>query len=86
MGLGNITYQPIDIFCDNEGATELSKNNVFHARSKHIDIRHHFVRDAVENGNICVKPIETENMPADILTKITSQAKFVWCIQDFGLM
>ena len=59
----------ITIFCDNLGAIKLAENSVCHGRSKHIDIRHYFVRDVIRDGSISVKHIPTEEMVADFLTK-----------------
>ena len=44
--------EPTTLNCDNQGAIALAKDNKFQARTKHIDIRYHFIREAVENGNI----------------------------------
>lgn len=46
------TLECITIFCDNCSAIKLAKNPTFHARSKHIDIRHHFIREALESGQL----------------------------------
>ena len=51
---------PIDLLCDNQGAIVLAKDNKFHARTKHIDLRHHFIREAVEDEKIKVTYIPTE--------------------------
>jgi hypothetical protein len=48
------------IFNDNQGAGQLSKNHVFHNRTKHVDIRHHFIREAVERGDIKVEYLPTD--------------------------
>ena len=57
--------------CDNQGAIALSRNPGFHAHSKHIDIRYHFIRDHVdeETGTINLHYCPTEDMTADVLTK-----------------
>ena len=57
------------IYNDNQGACQLIKNPVFHSRTKHIDIRHHFIREAYEENKIEPKYLSTEEMTADILTK-----------------
>ena len=54
---------------DNQGAIAIAQNPVQHDRTKHIDIKFHFVRENIERGVIDVKYCETENMLADILTK-----------------
>lgn len=61
---------------DNKSAIDLAKNPVFHGRSKHIDIRYHFIRECVERGEIVVKHVSTELQRADILTKALATVKF----------
>ena len=57
------------IYEDNQGCIAISENPVMHQRTKHIDIRHHFVRERVESGDIKLEYIPTENQLADLLTK-----------------
>jgi hypothetical protein len=57
------------IQCDNQGAISLTKNPTQHARTKHIDVQHHFVRERVENGKVTFEYYSTEEMVADVLTK-----------------
>ncbi|KAK6123667.1 hypothetical protein DH2020_042591 [Rehmannia glutinosa] len=64
------------IFCDNKSAILMTKNPVFHARSKHIELRHHFVRDLVGKEDINIDYISTSEQPADILTKAVTFEKF----------
>jgi hypothetical protein len=61
---------------DNQSAISLSKNPVFHERSKHIDVRYHFIRNCVETGQVEVEHVRTENQHADILTKPLSRFRF----------
>ncbi|GKC24499.1 hypothetical protein Tco_1026649 [Tanacetum coccineum] len=65
----NIKLDDIPILCDNKGAIDLSKNPVLHSRSKHIEIRHHFLHDNVQKGNISIEKVSFEDNIADILTK-----------------
>lgn len=67
---------PVTLFIDNKSAIDLAKNPVFHGRSKHIDIRYHFIRECVENGEIIVKHVRSEEQRADLLTKALAAAKF----------
>ena len=60
---------PTAIFNDNNGAVFLSKEAAVNARSKHIDIRHHFIRDLVKDQVVLPTMIDTKSMPADYLTK-----------------
>jgi hypothetical protein len=55
-----VTYKSVSLMCDNSGAICLAQNPVFHERVKHIKVRHHFLRDHVEKGDIVIKYIETE--------------------------
>jgi hypothetical protein len=55
--------------CDNSSAICLAQNSVFHGRVKHIKVRHHFLRDHVEKGDIVMKYIDTKRQLADIFTK-----------------
>lgn len=67
---------PVTLFIDNKSALDLAKNPVFHGRSKHIDIRYHFIRECVEKGEIIVKHVRTDEQRADLLTKALSTVKF----------
>ena len=57
------------IFYDNTSAINLSKNPVQHSKSKHIEIRYHFIRDLVEERVVCLEFIHTNNQKADIFNK-----------------
>lgn len=65
------------LFNDNQSAQKLSSNSVFHARSKHIDIRHHFVRDLVTKKQVNLEYVCTDDMLADVLTKPLTAEKHV---------
>lgn len=73
------------IYNDNQGAGLLSKNPIFQNRTKHVDIRHHFVRECVEKGEVEIQYISTEDMPADVLTKALSFPKHAKCIEKLGV-
>ena len=64
-----IKYACVPIYCDNTSAICISKDPVHHSRVKHIHIRHHFLKDNVENKNIIVKHVNTNEQIADIMTK-----------------
>ena len=68
--------QPIVMMEDNQGAIALVKNPVSHSKTKHIDIRFHFVREALKNGVIKVKYCPTEKMLADLFTKPIPRSSF----------
>ena len=62
--------------CDNTSAINLSKNPVQHARTKHIEIRHHFLRDNLEKKLVEMKFIGTSDKIADIFTKALNREPF----------
>ena len=61
--------EPIELFCDNNGAINLSEVSKGHSLSKHIDIRFHYIRDEVEKGTVKAEFVASEDNPADLLTK-----------------
>ena len=62
--------------CDNTSVVSMKKNPVHHKRTKHIDVRHHFLRDNVEKGTIVLTYCPTEEQIADIFTKALNKDKF----------
>jgi hypothetical protein len=65
------------LWCDNLGATYLSANLVFHARTKHIDVDYHFVRERVARKQLNIQFISTHDLVADGLTKTLSSPKLI---------
>lgn len=80
------TLTNVTIFNDNQGAAKLAYNPVYHGRSKHIDIRYHFVREAIQNQSIKLEYLPTERMLADILTKGLGSGKHMFCARGLGLI
>ena len=76
---------PIDLLCNNQGVIALAKDNKFHARTKHINLRHHFIREAVEEEKIKVTYIPTNENVVDIFTKVLARPKYVAFIEKLGL-
>jgi hypothetical protein len=66
----------VPFLCDNESAIRLADNPVEHSRTKHIDIRHHFLRDHQQRGDIDIYHISTENELADIFTNPLDEKRF----------
>ena len=68
------------VYCDNQSPIHLAKNQSFNERSKHIDVRLHFVRDIIAVGEIGVGKVPTEDNPSDMLTKSLNVTKFKHCL------
>jgi hypothetical protein len=66
----------VPLLCNNESAICLVDNPFEHSRTKHIDIRHHFLRDHQQMGDIDIYHISTENQLADIFTKPLDEKRF----------
>jgi hypothetical protein len=76
--------------CDNTSAISVAKNPVFHKRMKHLKVRHHFLRDHVEKGDIEMRYIDTERQLIDIFTKPLDASRFAafggdWCLSSLWL-
>jgi len=84
-GLGFDMSKPTLIYSDNQGSIALSKNPEHHARSKHIDVRHHYVREQVALGSVAFQYITTSEMVADALTKALPRDRHNALIKEMGL-
>ena len=74
------------IYCDNQSCIQLSKNPVFHDRSKHIEIRYHFICDYVQRGVVALRYISTDEQVADILAKCLGIGKFIHFRDKLGVV
>ncbi|GJT75632.1 retrovirus-related pol polyprotein from transposon TNT 1-94 [Tanacetum coccineum] len=81
-GLG---FNKIPMYCDNKSAIALCCNNVQHSRSKHIDIRFHFIKEQVENGVVELYFVNTEYQLADIFTKALCRERIEFLINKLGM-
>ena len=79
------SQSPITINCDNRGAISLAKDNKFHSRTKHIDLRFHFIQEAVQDEKIAVSYVPTKENPSDIFTKVLAKPKFLRFVDMLGL-
>ena len=83
--IGANVSRPMCLNEDNLGALNLAKNSSFHARTKHIDIRFHFIRSMVDNKEIEINYCSTKEMIADVLTKGLDRTSFQKFRQAMGI-
>ncbi|KAK9693998.1 hypothetical protein QE152_g33828 [Popillia japonica] len=78
--------QPTIVYCDNKSAIDLAETSAYRQRTKHIDVRHHFLREKIEDGEISINHIPTDEMTADSLTKPLFKQKHETCAKNMGLV
>ncbi|GJR75003.1 retrovirus-related pol polyprotein from transposon TNT 1-94 [Tanacetum coccineum] len=78
-------FNKIPLYCDNKSSIALCCNNVQHSRSKHIDVRYHFIKEQVENGLVELYFVRTEYQLADIFTKALSRERFNFLVEKLGM-
>ncbi|KAL5865755.1 hypothetical protein ACOSQ3_003269 [Xanthoceras sorbifolium] len=83
LGIGQKHFK---VYCDNQSAIHLAKNQVYHARTKHIDVRYHFVREIIEEGGVQIQKIHTAENPADMMTKVVTAIKFKHCLSLINIL
>ncbi|CAI0452658.1 unnamed protein product [Linum tenue] len=76
MGWNTSVQEGTKIYCDNNSAIKLSKNHVLHGRSKHIDVRFHYLRELVKDGTVELVHCGTTHQIADIMTKADKNETF----------
>ncbi|XP_031287486.1 secreted RxLR effector protein 161-like [Pistacia vera] len=76
----NLLEGTIIVYLDSQSAIHLSKNPVYHERTKHVDVKYHFVRELVDKGVIILKKVSIEDNPSDMGIKVVSPTKFKHCL------
>ena len=76
----------IPIKCDNTSAINLNKNPIQHSKTKHIDIIHHFLLNHVQNSDISLEFVDTNNQLADIFTKPLNEERLNFIKYDLGMI
>jgi hypothetical protein len=77
---------PIDIYSDSLGARSIASNNVYHKRTKHINIKHHYIREKIADGTVNVEQISSKNNLADVFTKPLPRDQHNNLTQKLGLI
>jgi hypothetical protein len=83
--MGHTETESTTIYCDNTSAIQLSKHNVFHRKSKHIDTRYHFIRELVNNGEISLMFCGSKEQLADMFTKPLGTSAFEFQRKHLGI-
>ncbi|KAJ9545140.1 hypothetical protein OSB04_024847 [Centaurea solstitialis] len=82
----DIQLSKIPIYCDNTSAIAIANNPVLHSKTKHIEVRYHFIRDHVMNGDIELHFVPTEYQLADLFTKPLDVTRFNMLLSELGMM
>ena len=81
LGDLRVIHENIAVFYDNQSAIFLAKNQTYHARTKHIDVKYHYMREIIESSIVLLRKIDTKDNPSDMLTKVVSGVKFQHCLK-----
>ncbi|GKE71337.1 hypothetical protein Tco_1529409 [Tanacetum coccineum] len=76
-----VELNTVAVNCDNQGTIHLLRNHVFHERTKHINVRYHFIREVLEAKIVEVLKVDTEHNVADALTKVVPRHKLQHCLE-----
>ena len=76
----------IPIMCDNISAISITENPVQHSRTKHIDIRYHFIREHVMKGSIALHFVPTDERIADFFTEALDESTFIRLVGELGMI
>ena len=82
LGIKQTEYR---IHCDSQSALDLSKNSMYHSRTKHIDVRYHWIREVMDQQLLKLVKIHTKENPADIMTKVVTRDKLELCRDIAGI-
>jgi hypothetical protein len=85
-GLFDPEMEATVILCDNQGYIKMTENPLFHDKSKHIEIRYHYICDMVQRGVIKLQYVGTDEQVADVLTKSLSCVKFEHFQDKLGIV
>jgi ATP-binding cassette subfamily B (MDR/TAP) protein 1 len=81
----SVKQEKFTLHCDSQSAIDLSKNSTYHSRTKHIDVRYHWIRNALENRLMQIVKIDTKWNPSDMMTKPLTKEKYELCRKLAGV-
>jgi hypothetical protein len=81
-----VVLEKVHLLCDNESAVKIANNPVQHSRTKHIDMRHHFLRDHVAKGDIVLEGVRKDDQLADIFTKPLDKTRFCMLKNELNIL
>jgi len=73
------------LYCDSQSPIHLENNSASHSRTKHIQLKYHFIRSVLEDGELKLEKIHTSQNPADMITKVVTREKLRICSVSVGL-
>jgi len=82
----HLQLSKVPIYCDNTSAIAISNNPVLHSKTKHIEIRYHFIRDHVMNGDVELHFVPIEYQLVDLFTKSLDETRFNLLISELGML
>jgi len=77
---------PLSIYCDSTGAQAIAVNSVFHKRTKHIDIRYHYICEVINDGIVDIQDVGVDDNTADLLTKLMTCNQHEFLSKKTGLI
>ena len=80
-----VFLEKVHLLCDNESVVKIANNHVQHSRTKHIDMRHHFLRDHVTKGDI-ILGVRSEDQLANIFTKPLDKTRFCMLRNELNIL
>ena len=86
LTLVSVNCDKVPLLCDNESAIKIAYNLVQHSRTKHIEIRNHFIRDHVARGDIELAYVSTKDQLADIFTEPLDEARFGYLRNELNII
>ena len=73
------------LYSDNQSVIHLAKNSTFHSKTKHIQLKYHFIQSVLEDGQLKLEKIHTSKNPVDMIAKVVTREKLRFCSVSIGL-